>query len=178
MTTLGLGGSQPSNLPCWEGNRFNWRWERVDLTPLMNAGATRIRMRFHTQSDASVQGPGFDFDSLQVYLYDPAAQPLPVAVGDTPAPAALEFAPPSPNPVSGLARFEFSLPREGHARLEVLDIAGRRVTMLVDGNYGARRYVRGWDLTDGAGRRVAPGVYLARLVTPEGERVRRVVVME
>ena len=125
---------------------------------------------------------GLAFDSLRVVVYDPAAQPAPVAVDRDVVPASLAFAPPAPNPVRERVRFDFSLPASGAVRLEVLDVQGR-VRWARDGRLAAARYAWGWDLADAAGHRVAPGVYLARIVLAAPGRdgstaaVRRFVVM-
>jgi hypothetical protein len=134
-------------------------------------------MRFRTRGDNNTQFDGFNFDSLRIVMYDVGAQPAPVAVGLSPAPA-LEFSPVAPNPIRGEARFAFALPVAGHVRLEVLDLAGRRVRTLVDGTLLARRYAFGWDVRDDAGRAVPPGIYLARLVGEDGERIRRFAILK
>jgi hypothetical protein len=90
---------------------------------------------------------------------------------------ALEFAPPVPNPVRDLARLSFALPQPGVARLEVFDLAGRRVATLAEGDLVAGRHVRGWDLRDDGGRRVASGIYVVRLTARTAGLTRRLVVL-
>lgn len=175
-TTPGTLSPQPVGNPIYESQRYNWRAERIDLSPFAGPTANAVRFRFRSFSDGGVQFDGMNFDSLRIAVYDPAAQPAPLAVGPAGA-GTLGFAAPSPNPTAGLTTFAWTLPRAGHARLEVLDLAGRRVATLADGAYGASRYVRGWDLRDDSGRRVTPGVYFARLVTADGSRERRLVVL-
>jgi hypothetical protein len=175
-TTPGTLSPQPAGQPIYESQRYNWRTERIDLSPFTGAAASAVRFRFRSFSDPATQFDGMNFDSLRIALYDPAAQPAPVAVGPTTV-RTLDFAAPAPNPAAGSTAFAWTLPRAGHVQLEVLDLAGRRVATLADGAYGAHRYVRGWDLRDDAGRRVTPGVYFARLVTPDGARERRLVVL-
>jgi hypothetical protein len=62
-------------------------------------------------------------------------------------------------------------------RLGILDLQGRRVRELAAGRVEAGRYARRWDLADGAGRPVAPGVYFARLDALDRVLVRRLVVI-
>ena len=97
---------------------------------------------------------------------------------DEPAPVAytLALAPPMPNPARGTTRFSFDLPRAMSARLEVLDVQGRLVATLAEGELGAGRHERAWDGTTARGR--AAGLYFVRLQTPEGRLVRRVVVLD
>ena len=84
---------------------------------------------------------------------------------------------PAPNPARALARLELTLAEPGAARVEVFDLAGRRVRSLADGPFGAGTTPLGWDLADGSGRRVAAGVYLVRAVTVAATVTRRLVVL-
>jgi hypothetical protein len=99
-----------------------------------------------------------------------------VAVGDA-APGVFALTTPSPNPARGPIRLSFTLPAGGEARLEVLDVQGRRVRTLASGARAAGRYAHGWDLRDDRGHAVAAGVYLARLSGAAGTLTRRFVVM-
>ena len=78
-------------------------------------------------------------DSLRVMVYDPAAQPSPVAVEDGPLPRHLALSAPTPSPVRGNARFTFALPASGAVRLELFDLAGRHVATLAEGTLAAGR---------------------------------------
>jgi hypothetical protein len=74
-------------------------------------------------------------------------------------PAALAVHGGVPNPAVDRMRIAFSLPGDGAARLEVVDVAGRRVWSQDVGTMGAGRHVA--DL--GATRGAAPGLYFIRL---------------
>jgi hypothetical protein len=94
----------------------------------------------------------------------------------TPALTAL-FAP-SPNPSRGATALGYSLARPGRVHLSVLAVDGRQVTALVDAERSAGVHRLEWDGRDGGGRPVSPGLYYARLVTPDGSFTRRVVRLE
>jgi hypothetical protein len=96
-------------------------------------------------------------------------------VGDR-AHAGLALAPPAPNPARGALRFSFDLPRAMHVRLEVVDVQGRVVAALAEGDFGAGRHERAWDAST-HGARAGAGLYFVRLVTPEGRLVRRVALL-
>ena len=86
--------------------------------------------------------------------------------GPTAAPAAAvaEFAlaPVTPNPSRGIARLGFELPRACRVRLDVLDVQGRVMQVLLDAECVAGRQAIDWRAA--AGRRPArAGVYLVRL---------------
>lgn len=91
--------------------------------------------------------------------------------------ATLAFAPPGPNPARTSARFTVTLPAAGELRLDVFDAAGRHVRALASGGREAGTYSIAWDLRDGDGRRVAPGLYLARCAAGGASATRRVVVI-
>ena len=91
--------------------------------------------------------------------------------------AALAFAPPGPNPARSTARFTVTMPAPGDLRLDVFDAAGRLVRALASGSREAGMQTLAWDLRDGSGRRVAPGLYLARCAAAGESVTRRVVVI-
>ena len=75
----------------------------------------------------------------------------------------LHLGPGRPNPFGSGTVIDYALPRGGWVRLEVLDVTGRRVRVLVLGfeEPGAHR-VR-WNGTNESGRAVSDGVYYLRL---------------
>lgn len=79
---------------------------------------------------------------------------------------------------SGRGTFTAIVPARVRGRLEIYDVAGRRVARLMDGQLSKGRNRVVWRGTDGEGRRVAAGVYFASLRTRLGSRVRRFVVLD
>ncbi len=94
--------------------------------------------------------------------------------GVAPLPRVLALAPPAPNPSRGATELRFALPADATARLDVLDVAGRRVAGLEQA-LPAGEHVWRWtgEGTDGA--RAPAGLYFVRLTTPFGNRVQRLV---
>ena len=74
-----------------------------------------------------------------------------------------------PNPFNPRTTVSFALARPAHVTLTVHDLAGRRVTTLVEAGLPAGPHAVTWTGADTAGRKVASGVYVARLVTGKGE---------
>lgn len=68
-----------------------------------------------------------------------------------------------PNPSRGGTTINFSLPREGQARLAVYNVAGQLVRTLAEGVLPAGPQSRSWDGRNQAGRSVPGGVYFYRL---------------
>jgi hypothetical protein len=83
--------------------------------------------------------------------------------------ARLSLARPVPNPAEGVALLRFSLPAAGSARLDIVDVTGRRVWTRRE-SLGPGAHEWRWDGRDAGGRAVRAGVYEVRLVTPWGTR--------
>ena len=81
-----------------------------------------------------------------------------------------------PNPFSRATRFDFDLPQAADVELEVYDLQGRLVRRFASREAAGRRSYR-WDLLDGDGHRVAPGVYAYRLRAGPFTAERKLVVM-
>jgi len=75
----------------------------------------------------------------------------------------LRLSPARPNPFGQGMRTELAMPRPGPVRLEVLDVRGRRVRVLVNERREAGIHPVEWDGRDASGRPVAGGVYFLRL---------------
>jgi beta-glucanase (GH16 family) len=82
-----------------------------------------------------------------------------------------------PNPFALRTRIAFRLPEAGAVRLEVYDIAGRRIRTLVDGWLPQGIQEVRWDGNDDSGRPVAGGIYYYALRIPDGSHVRRMVLL-
>lgn len=92
------------------------------------------------------------------------------------APAQRPTLSPSRNPFPAGSGIEFFLPSAADVRLEVFDIAGRRVTRLAEGPWAAGDHVLRWDGRDAAGARAAGGLYLLRLDVGSERLVTRIVL--
>jgi DNA-binding beta-propeller fold protein YncE len=92
-------------------------------------------------------------------------------------PRSVSFAPPAPNPARGPVRLAFSLPPGGTASVAIVDVSGRRLRRWTGITAAAGAVELSWDLSDDAGRRVSPGVYLATVRTDHELRSHRVLVL-
>ncbi|OQB42787.1 MAG: WD domain, G-beta repeat [Candidatus Latescibacteria bacterium ADurb.Bin168] len=88
----------------------------------------------------------------------------------------------TPNPFNPSTTIRFTLTEAGHVTLAVYDVNGRLVRTLVGPTASAAQtFPSGphevvWDGRDSNGREVASGVYLVRLIAPEGMLTRRMVL--
>jgi hypothetical protein len=83
----------------------------------------------------------------------------------------------APNPVHASATLLFAVPAGGtRVRVEVLDLAGRRVATPVDGFRTGGSQTATWNARDDHGRPLRPGVYLCRYAAAARTETRRIVV--
>ena len=150
----------------------------VALPATLNGAANaRIRFYFYNGTGGTTGSrPKFALDNVAV-TSTAAPAPSPVLGGEE-GPAAdgpaLAFGRVTPNPAGGTATLHFTLPRAGHARLEVVDLSGRRV-WASDGEFGAGEQSVRWSGRAADGSAVRAGVYYVRLVTADGVRAGRMV---
>ncbi|MBZ0266814.1 T9SS type A sorting domain-containing protein, partial [bacterium] len=86
---------------------------------------------------------------------------------------------PYPNPAHGSSRvaLEISPDRAGRYRIEVFDVAGRSVAVLMDRDVSAGRYQVEWPGRVHGGRTAGPGVYFVRVTGPGVHRNAKLVVL-
>ncbi len=88
------------------------------------------------------------------------------------APAEVALGPPYPNPSRGAVTVGVEVPSAGPVRVSVVDVLGREVAVLADGERDAGAH----KVRVGAGS-LAPGVYLVRLRAGGETRVRSMTVV-
>lgn len=103
---------------------------------------------------------------------------FPQLVGaETPAASLVSFSHgPNPSREGGVLRFQ--LPEARRVEVAIFDVTGRRVASLTNEVMSAGTHSVEWQRRDSAGRRVGPGVYLARLRSGNVERVLHVVLVD
>ena len=83
----------------------------------------------------------------------------------------------APNPFHTSTTIRFALDRSQFGSLRVFDAAGRQVRLLEQGGLAAGPHQVIWDGRDGAGERVASGVYFFRLNLEGARETRRVILV-
>lgn len=144
--------------------------DRAGLTaPSDTVGGLRPGTRYHwrvSATDGEVTSPWSEVQSFRtggaVGADAPPADAPVFALG-------LNY----PNPVRDVTRIPFSLPAAGHVTVEVLNLIGQRLVVLVDEHRPAGRHEVAWD----AGH-LAAGTYLYVLRTDTQRASRRMVVVK
>jgi hypothetical protein len=75
----------------------------------------------------------------------------------------------------GRATLRYAMHQAGDVRLDVFDVAGRRIATLVSGARGVGEHEIAWGGETGSGT-VRRGVYFARLETPGGRDVTTILL--
>lgn len=83
-----------------------------------------------------------------------------------------------PNPFNPSTVIGFQLPVNIRVELAVYSITGQLVRTLVSGEFVSGRHEVVWDATDNAGKRVASGVYLAKMQAGKFLRTRKLILMK
>ena len=83
----------------------------------------------------------------------------------------------APNPFNSQTILSYFLPAPTPARLAVFTLTGQRVAVLHQGPQQAGYHRLHWDGRDAAGRLLASGVYLYRLVTDEAVLTRKLILL-
>jgi flagellar hook assembly protein FlgD len=83
-----------------------------------------------------------------------------------------------PNPFNPATTISFDLAQPGHVRLDVFDVAGRRVATLVDGVRAAGLSRATWDGRDSHGQPVSSGVYFYRLMAGGTLQTKKMVLLK
>jgi hypothetical protein len=128
--------------------------------------------------DVGAAGPYYKLSAVDVHGNESAfALVMPAATTEVPEVGALAFAIEvlSPNPASG-SRLDirFALPTSAPARIELLDVTGRRLLTRDVGGLGAGRHA----LDLAAGSNLAPGIYWVRLIQGSERRSTKIAMIE
>jgi hypothetical protein len=112
-------------------------------------------------------------------IYADQALALPATAVD-PGDAHLEEAlgAPRPNPSSGTARIQLTVPYTTFVRAEVIDLSGRRTATLASETFAPGTHSLSWDGRTTGGGRATPGVYLVRVKWAGFERTQRIVRLQ
>ncbi len=83
----------------------------------------------------------------------------------------------SPNPFNPSTTISYTLPVESRVRLEVYDVAGRRIANLVDAVQGPGEQSAFWDGKDSNGVPVTSGIYFYRLAAGDIKISRKMILV-
>ncbi len=101
-----------------------------------------------------------------------------VALGGSVVPAGFTLGQNYPNPFNPSTIIPYRLAASASVRLEVFNLLGQRIAVLVDGERPAGFHTANWNATDAAGRAVGAGVYLYRMAVGGASQTGRMVLID
>jgi hypothetical protein len=164
---IGSGGAL--NNPPQEPLNISSDWVEwsTDLVELVPGDSVRIEFAFY--SDGSDEAEGVYIDDIALRSRTPEK----TGVGDVAGGASRDVLAILPNPVYEEVRIMMA-PHAAALSLSIYDVEGRLVTEL---RKPAGAHSVSWNLKDSGGRRVAPGIYLAKVKGDAYSTSRKIVVL-
>ena len=141
-----------------------WTQVEYDISAVADGQSTVYLRWTMGTTDSSWLYSGWNIDNVEIWGL---GGDLTAAEGG-PAPARSGLLANVPNPFNPKTEIHYALAEAGRVELVIFDVAGRRVTTLVDGTQAAGLHDAVWNGDDASGRPVSSGIYFARLVTEEG----------
>ncbi len=83
-----------------------------------------------------------------------------------------------PNPFNPSTTIRFNLPVASEIKLEIFNVLGQKVKILVDSDLPAGNYEYRWDATDDANQEVASGMYFYRLSNNEQYKTQKMSLLK
>ncbi len=84
----------------------------------------------------------------------------------------------TPNPFNATTSITFALPEKQHVKLQIFNILGQRVVLLLDEPRDAGRHTVTWNGHDRNDREIVSGVYLYRIQTDGFAQTKRMVLLK
>jgi hypothetical protein len=157
----------------------NGATERITPTMIPGAGTTALQQRYEFTDGDVEPGSTYLYKLSDVSLsgverfHTPVAVTVPHTWG---TPSVLHLEPIRPCPAENEAQLSLSLPDDLEVRCTIYDVSGRTVRTLPTVAGTAGTFHLSWDLTNEAGARVTPGLYVVRVQAGEEKATRSVVV--
>src|SRR5690606_38748107 len=101
-----------------------------------------------------------------------------VGVEDAALPEAFALEGNYPNPFNPSTQVRFAVPEAAHVRIEVFNVLGQRVQVLVDQVVEPGHHTVTWDARGSMGEVVPSGVYLYRMEAGGFTETRRMVLLK
>ncbi|MBC8375145.1 MAG: right-handed parallel beta-helix repeat-containing protein [FCB group bacterium] len=83
-----------------------------------------------------------------------------------------------PNPFNPSTSIGFDIPKAGQVRVEIVDLSGRQVAVLINDHYDAGSYEVVWSAVNLQGDPVSAGVYFYRLVAGNHSMARKMILLK
>ena len=99
------------------------------------------------------------------------------SVDERPGNSPFGLSPDIENPFRSGSQVAYTLDRMGHAHVDVLDLQGRLLARIADGEYSAGSHVARWNGRTDSGKACPAGIYFLRLVSNDRYSSRKFVLL-
>jgi hypothetical protein len=135
----------------------------------------RTDLEYHTKDRSIEPGESYQY---QVYIFEGKDKELlfetdAVVVPSLPFTLYQNY----PNPFNPSTTIRYTVPKRRHVRLEVFDVAGRRVSVLVDRAQSPGIYSIDWNGCDDKGNTTSSGIYFCRLTAGKETVSKKMVLL-
>jgi len=153
--------------PGFCGDSEGWKRAIFHLDGISSGSNFKIKLRFASSAPSSVHYPGW-------YVDDASLIGLLPSISESPVQNRLSFnlLGSSVNPISSVADIMFSVPRKTAVKIELYDVAGRRLTTLAEGEFDAGVHTVRLNAS-----RFTNGIYFVRMTAGDFSAVRKVTVL-
>ncbi|MHB2149836.1 M14 family zinc carboxypeptidase [Calditrichota bacterium LG25] len=162
-------GQQASGDFGYDGFTSFWKWEWIDITDYQTAD--RVFLRFRLQSDGGEAKDGWRLDNIQVLAYNTLPSSIADQGGLTAKTAYLS--PAFPNPFNAVTTLRYYLPRGAFVQLNVFDVKGQKIAVLVNKVQKAGRHTLRFDASG-----LASGLYFIQLNTENQNQIRKALLLK
>ncbi|MCI0330289.1 MAG: FG-GAP-like repeat-containing protein [candidate division Zixibacteria bacterium] len=125
---------------------------------------------------AEAADPGGNTDAGSAFVYGLIVTD--VSEQESPRPAHFELAQNYPNPFNPTTTIQYYLPKREKVTLEIFNILGEQVRVLVDEEQAAGERTAVWDGKDGKGKILPSGIYFYRLKTKDYSEVKKMMFLK
>jgi len=178
----------------WESVRFNLTNKAGDILLTENSyGCSISDGKFLVQLGNIGWKKGDEY-ILKFYTDDenPAQDEVVVVLNDAPAqhlgdfflkpanriPTMFALRGATPNPFNATTEIKFELPVDSKVKIEIFDVAGKRVADIVDGNFDAGYHSVVWNAKGNDSREVPTGVYFCKMKAGEFSAVTKLMLVK
>ena len=81
-----------------------------------------------------------------------------------------------PNPAHNSTKIQYSLPKRSKIKLQIFDVIGRRIAVLIDEEQEPGYYKVNWSINDVTKQRLANGIYFYRLDAGEFTQTKKMII--
>jgi len=120
---------------------------------------------------------GWNADTVWIYLHGYGDEVTGIVEGSG-IPEAYGLGQNYPNPFNGVTRISYQLPEGGEVRLEIYDVLGQRVRVVLDGWQEAGYHGVEWDGRDAEGTQVSSGLYIYRFEAGPYRKVQKMMLLK